>query len=70
MALKRFDSILASSEKTYEWILPATYLEKGRILFRLGEKEQARQSLEAVLDYSDYHGSRGQARQLLKKLEK
>ncbi len=70
MALKRFDSILASSEVTYEWILPATYLEKGRIHFRLGEKEQARQSLEAVLDYSDYHGSREQARQLLKKLEK
>jgi tetratricopeptide (TPR) repeat protein len=70
MALKRFDSILASSEVTPEWILPATYLEKGRIHFRLGEKEQARQSLEAVLDYSDYRGSREQARQLLQKLGK
>lgn len=70
MALKRFDSILASSEVTPEWILPATYLEKGRIHFRMGEKEQARQSLEAVLDYSDYRGGREQARQLLKKLGK
>lgn len=70
MALKRFDSILASSEVTPEWILPATYLEKGRIHFRMGEKEQARQSLEAALDYSDYRGSREQARQLLKKLGK
>lgn len=69
-ALKHFDSILASSEVTPEWILPAACLEKGKIHFRLGEKEQAKQSLEAVLDYSDNNNSRKQARQLLKKLER
>jgi len=69
-ALERYNSILASTEVTPEWILPATCLEKGKIHLRLGEKQQARQSLEAVLDYDDYRGSREQAEQLLKKLER
>jgi len=69
-ALERFNSILASSDVTPEWIIPATYLEKGRIHFRRGEKKQARQSLETVLDYSDYHDCHEQARQLLKMLGK
>ena len=69
-ALERFNSILASSEVTPEWILPATCLEKGKIHLRLGEKEQARQSLEAVLDYDDYRSSHDQAELLLKMLER
>jgi len=69
-ALERFNSILADSEVTPEWILPATYLEKGKIYLWRGEKEQAKHSLEAVLDYDDYHGSREQAEQLLKMLER
>ena len=69
-ALERFNSILVSSDVTPEWIIPATYLEKGRIHLRMGDKEQARQSLETVLDYSDYSDCHKQARQLLKRLGK
>jgi tetratricopeptide (TPR) repeat protein len=69
-AIQAFKAILANSEITPEWVVPATYMACGEIYLEENNAELARTNFEAVLKYDDFRGSRVKADSMLKELKK